>query len=49
MGAMEIEDRDGREWLVCPNGCATECEAPPRKPPEVEAEAEPVRARAAGE
>jgi hypothetical protein len=47
---MQLEDRDGREWLVCPNGCATEFEAPPRKPPgsEVEAEAN-ARAVAAGE
>jgi len=44
---MEIEDRAGREWLVCPNGCATECEAPPRKLPETEtAEAEILTRRA---
>jgi hypothetical protein len=48
MGAMEIEDRGGREWLVCPNGCATECEAPPRKPPA--SEEEPAQhANAAGQ
>ena len=29
---MQIEDRSGRAWLVCPNGCATEYEAPASKP-----------------
>jgi len=37
---MESEDRGGREWLVCPNGCSTECEAPRPKPPGVEISAE---------
>jgi len=44
---MQEEDRDGNTWLVCPNGCATEYEAPPRKPPGVEGEAQPL-ARGAG-
>jgi len=44
---MQIEDRAGIVWLVCPNGCATEIEAPVAK---AAAEAEmPGRARAAGE
>src|SRR4030088_872844 len=25
---MELEDRSGVDWLVCPNGCPTEFEAP---------------------
>jgi len=33
---MEIEDRSGREWMVCPNGCATEYEAPRLKSPGME-------------
>jgi len=36
---MELEDRAGREWLVCPNGCATEYQAPLPKPPGVEIQA----------
>ncbi|HUA82789.1 MAG TPA: hypothetical protein VMB85_02945 [Bryobacteraceae bacterium] len=44
---MEIEDRDGIAWLVCPNGCATEIEAPEKKPVVTETES-PVQARAAG-
>jgi hypothetical protein len=50
LGRMELEDREGTDWLVCPNGCPTEIEAPVRKPPAVEsyaAEALPS-ARAAG-
>ncbi len=35
---MEIEERDGRTWLVCPNGCPTEAEVLLRKPPESESE-----------
>lgn len=42
---MQIEDRDGVLWLVCPNGCATEVEAPVKKQAAAEAEP-PVRARA---
>ncbi len=49
-GLMEPEDRAGTGWLVCPNGCPTEFEAPIRKPVASEAEAqEPeFRADAAG-
>jgi hypothetical protein len=52
LGPMEIEDRDGHEWRVCPNGCATEYEAPGRVEPMAEVEPEPagpsVRTRGAG-
>jgi len=44
---MQIEDRGGVAWLVCPNGCATEVEAPVKKPAATEADT--PRARAAGE
>jgi hypothetical protein len=45
---MDSEDRGGREWLLCPNGCATECEAPERKVEIVAEEPEShVAARAA--
>ena len=41
---MQTEDREGRTWLVCPNGCATEVEleTAPRKPPEVAVDPGPV-------
>jgi hypothetical protein len=50
---MDIEDRSGRPWFVCPNGCATEYEAPVSKPAESAAkyteETEPAQvASAAG-
>ncbi len=35
---MQIEERDGRTWLVCPNGCPTETELLLRKPPGSESE-----------
>jgi hypothetical protein len=49
-GLMELEDQGGNLWLVCPNGCPTEFEAPLAKLPEVEVEVEipQVRARAVG-
>ena len=49
-GQMELEDKEGDLWLICPNGCPTEFEAPLAKPPEVETQVEvfQVRARAAG-
>jgi hypothetical protein len=28
MDRMQVEDRDGHDWLICPNGCPTEIEAP---------------------
>lgn len=46
LGRMETEERNGIAWLVCPNGCATEVEAPVKKG--VSAEDEPVQVRAAG-
>lgn len=24
LGRMQLEDRDGESWMVCPNGCPTE-------------------------
>ncbi len=49
-GQMELEDQGGNLWLICPNGCPTEFEAPMAMPPEVETEVEipQLRARAAG-
>lgn len=49
-GLMQLEERDGADWLFCPNGCPTEFEAPARKPAEIEVGTrEPVlQARAAG-
>jgi hypothetical protein len=38
LATMEPEERDATVWLVCPNGCPTELEAPIRKPPELETE-----------
>jgi hypothetical protein len=35
---MQTEERDGRTWLVCPNGCPTETEFLLPKPPESESE-----------
>jgi hypothetical protein len=43
---MELEDREGHAWLVCPNGCATECEIPPRKPAVTETDFEVSEPRA---
>jgi hypothetical protein len=42
---MRVEDRSGIDWLVCPNGCPTETEAPVAQPAEAE---EPIVRRAAG-
>lgn len=42
---MEFEDRDGVGWLVCPNGCSTEMEAPA---PQANATLATIRPRAAG-
>jgi hypothetical protein len=47
MGPMESEYRAGREWLVCPNGCATEYEAPERKPVAAEVASDSSESRAA--
>lgn len=38
LGRMEVERREETEWLVCPNGCPTEIEAPVRKPQGLETE-----------
>jgi hypothetical protein len=52
-GQMELEDQAGELWLICPNGCPTEFEAPAEiQAPELEAaqvevEELQVRARAA--
>jgi hypothetical protein len=42
---MQLEDRDGVAWLVCPNGCPTEVEAPAPKATET---LSTIRPRAAG-
>jgi len=43
---MHFEDRDGAGWLVCPNGCPTEMEAP--EPVEAVETRSSIRPRAAG-
>jgi hypothetical protein len=43
---MEVQEQDGRGWLICPNGCPTEIEIP-KKPADAEPEA-PLVARATG-
>ena len=49
LAQMLLEDRDGIDWLVCPNGCPTEVTAPVRKPPDISESAVPlVRIRATG-
>jgi len=49
LGQMEREEREGSDWLACPNGCPTEFEAPIPKPPAIETELHPeVRAAAGG-
>jgi hypothetical protein len=46
---MQPEEREGADWLVCPNGCPTEFEAPIPKPVATETGTpEVLRARAAG-
>lgn len=49
LAQMELEDRDGIDWLVCPNGCPTEVTAPVRKPPVLSEGGSPLaRVRATG-
>ncbi|HTS74997.1 MAG TPA: hypothetical protein VMG40_02270 [Bryobacteraceae bacterium] len=45
---MRLEDRGGMGWLVCPNGCPTEIEAPAPKPAAAEPTLSAIRPRAAG-
>ena len=45
---MTLEERDRSTWLVCPNGCPTEAELVPRKPPASEAEPPLTRSHKAG-
>lgn len=45
---MELEERTGIAWLVCPNGCPTEIEAPEPKPAAADATLSAIRQRAAG-
>lgn len=47
---MQLEDRAGIAWLVCPNGCPTEMEAPEAKASESELDEtrSAIRQRAAG-
>ena len=49
LGQMELEDQAGELWLICPNGCPTEFEAPAeiQAPEQIEVEVLQVRARAA--
>lgn len=49
-GQMELEEHEECAWLICPNGCPTEYEAPPKKSPSVETEltAPEIRAAAGG-
>jgi hypothetical protein len=49
-GRMQLEDRDGESWMVCPNGCPTELQVPTPKPPvsETETAVSVLQARAAG-
>ena len=50
LGQMELGEQAGSLWLICPNGCPTEFEAPLAKPAGTETEVEQpeLRARAAG-
>lgn len=48
MERMQVEMRAGTAWLVCPNGCPTEVEAPEPKPAEAEPTLSAIRPRAAG-
>lgn len=45
---MELEERSAVAWLVCPNGCPTEIEAPAPKPAAAEPTLSSIRPRAAG-
>jgi hypothetical protein len=47
---MQFEDRGGVNWVVCPNGCPTEVEAPEPQAPGLEAKdtLSTIRPRAAG-
>jgi hypothetical protein len=47
---MQFEDRGGTGWMVCPNGCPTEIEAPEPKAAELRSEdtLSTIRQRAAG-
>jgi hypothetical protein len=49
-GRMQLEDRDGESWMVCPNGCPTELQILTPKPPasETETAVSVLQARAAG-
>lgn len=49
LARMQIRDQEGRDWMVCPNGCPTELEVLEPKPAASAAAAEPIRkSRAAG-
>ena len=50
LGRMQLEDRDGESWMVCPNGCPTELQVLTPKPPvsETETAMSVLQARAAG-
>jgi hypothetical protein len=51
LGRMQLEDRDGESWMVCPNGCPTELQIPvPNKlpVPETQTGVSALQARRAG-
>jgi hypothetical protein len=50
LGRMQLEERDGENWMVCPNGCPTEVQIPTPEPPvsEIETAVSVPQARAAG-
>ena len=50
LGRMQLEDREGESWMVCPNGCPTELQipAPESLVAETEAVVSVLQARAAG-
>ena len=50
LGRMQLEDRDGESWMVCPNGCPTELQvlSPEHPVSETETAVSVLQARAAG-
>ena len=49
LGRMQLEDREGESWMVCPNGCPTELQIPASNPvSETEAVLPVPQVRAAG-
>ncbi len=50
LGRMQLEDRDGESWMVCPNGCPTELRilVPEPAVPETQTGVSALQKRAAG-